>query len=306
MSPKKPLILPNFICIGAQKTGTTTLYHILKDHPEITVSHPRKETKYFYRDEEYGLGLDYYSKFFSYAPPKKAIGEFDPDYLFFDYIPSRIVKDLGKNIKFIVLLRNPIDRAYSQYLMSVKKGFEKLSFEEAIQQENARLKSGTREEINNFSYISRGNYDEQIERYFKYFPKENFLFINYENEFKENLSEAIKRICVFLGIDKVDLKTDLKLNSATKVKYENLTKFIKNNSVSGVLSYILPNKEWRKKIKRAILKWNQQQAENIPIAAELRVSLYNKYFHDSIIHLEKLIDIDLGVWKEGIKKESKL
>lgn len=304
MTRKTPLILPNFICIGAQKTGTTTLYHILKDHPEITVSHPRKETKFFYRDEEYELGLDYYSKFFSYAPPKKAIGEFDPDYLFFDYIPSRIFSDLGKNMKFIVILRNPIDRAYSQYLMSVKKGFEKLSFEEAIQQENSRLKSGTREEINNFSYITRGYYDEQIERYFKHFPKENFLFINYENEFKENLSEVIKKICVFLGISKVDLKTDLKLNSASKVKYKNLTNFIKNNSVSGVLSYILPNKEWRKKIKRAILKWNQQRTEHIPIAAELRVSLYNKYFHKKIILLEKLIDMDLSAWKEAKQKES--
>ncbi len=299
MTPKEPVILPNFICIGAQKTGTTTLYHILKNHPEITVSHPRKETKYFYRDEEYKLGLGFYSGFFSYDTPRKAIGEFDPDYLFFDYIPERIYKDLGTEMKFIVMLRNPIDRAYSQYLMSVKKGFEKLSFEEAIANEQNRKLSGSKKDWNHFSYISRGYYDQQLERYFKFYDKKNFLIINYENEFKENLPEVVKKICGFIGVSDVDLKTNIIANEATEAKYLSLTKFVKKGPVNNLLSLIVPNKEWRKQLRRAILRWNQKRVEIVPLSNEFRIYLYQNYFSDSINNLEKILNTDLTIWKEA-------
>ncbi len=299
MPLKETLVLPNFICIGAQKTGTTALYHILKNHPEITVSKPRKETKFFYRDEEYKMGLEFYSKYFSYGDPKKAIGEFDPDYLYFPYVPERIFKDLGPKIKFIVILRNPVDRAYSHYKMSVKKGFENLEFLEAIAQEPSRLKSKKREDKNNFSYINRGMYDEQLKRYLKFFPKENFLFINYDEEFNKDLSLTLKKIFSFLAITDVQLNTNIKENIASDVKSEKIRNLVsKKNILKQLASKVIPNKELRKSIKKKILNWNSEESSMKPLDAKLKLELTKKHFTKSNDFLNKLIQKDFSNWSE--------
>ncbi|GDX51732.1 hypothetical protein LBMAG27_07790 [Bacteroidota bacterium] len=299
MKEKENLLLPNFICIGAQKTGTTTLYHILKEHDEITVSKPRKETKFFYRDSEYKRGLKYYSEFFSYAPPKKVIGEIDPDYLYFPYIANRINKDLGNDMKFIIILRNPVDRAFSQYHMSVRMGFEKLNFKEAIEKEFERLKSGNSIEQSNFSYISRGLYDQQIERYFKLFARNNFLLINYDTEFKPDLAGTLKNIYRFLDISNVDLELNIKENSAAIPKSELLVKLIREkNSIKTVLKKIISNPDRRRYLKKKIINWNRKDIVITPLDNELRYYLYKKYFADSINNLEKLTAMDFSLWKE--------
>ncbi len=297
MAAKESLILPNFICIGAQKTGTTTLYHILKNHPEITVSKPRKETKFFYRDEEYQFGLPFYSKYFSYSKPRKAIGEFDPDYLYFPYVAERIYKTLGNKIKFIVILRNPVDRAYSHYLMSVKKGFEKLSFHEALLNESTRIASGLREEKNNFSYLNRGLYDEQLNRYFKYFPKENFLFINYEEEFNKDLTGTLKKIYEFLDINYAELNTNIKENIATNVKSEKLRDLMRRNKfLKEMASLIISNKEIRKSIKLKISGWNSTTSKKKTLDHNFRQELIDNYFLKSINNLKSIVNIDLTSW----------
>jgi len=297
MKRNVPLVLPNFMCIGAQKTGTTALYHILKTHPEITVSKPRKETKFFYRDEEYALGLEYYSNFFSYDTPKKAVGEFDPDYLYFPYVPERIFNDFGASIKFIVILRNPVDRAYSHYLMSVRKGFETLNFNEAIKQEQTRLKSSNREEINNFSYMSRGRYEEQLKRYFKFFPIENFLFINYDEEFNKDLEGALKKIFLFLNIAEVKLNTNIKENIASEVKSERIRDLVsRKNIFKQLASNVISNKEIRKSIKKKILSWNSTKSPLSPLDIKLKKELNEKYFAKSNDALSTLIKKDFSDW----------
>ncbi len=298
MDGNKNLVLPNFLCIGAQKTGTTTLYQILKEHPDVTVSRPRKETKYFYRDEEYKLGLEFYSKFFSYEKPKKAIGEFDPDYLYFPYVAERIYNDLGTDVKFIVMFRNPVDRAYSQYLMSIHKGMEKLSFEEALKHEMKRIEKGGRIEKNNFSYISRGLYDEQLSRYFKFFSKENFLFINYDEEFKNDLAGTLNKICNFLGIAQLELNINIRANEASKVKSETLRNLVrKNNPIKRMLLKFISDPELKRKIRKKILNWNRTNIKVVPLGENIRKELYQDYFSSSIEHLEKLTGENFSSWK---------
>jgi hypothetical protein len=171
--------LPNFMCLGVQRSGTTTLYHLLKQHPEIYVSR-NKETKFFQYDERYEKGLDYYStRYFKDVTNQKAIGETDPCYIYFTKTAKRIHDDLGNKMKFIVIFRNPVNRAYSQYWMEKAKRFESLSFEQALKKEPERLKSPVHLDRSRFSYLDRGFYAKQLKEFLKYFPKENFLFLVY-------------------------------------------------------------------------------------------------------------------------------
>src|SRR5574337_1635352 len=128
-------MLPNFLCIGAQKSGTTTLLNQLDRHPDIFMS-PARETKFFLLDHLYSQGVTAYEKdFFSDWNGQKAVGEKTPEYLCDPLIPQRIDATLGKSIKFIVTFRSPAQRAYSHYRHNFQQLWENLSFPEAIAQE---------------------------------------------------------------------------------------------------------------------------------------------------------------------------
>lgn len=115
----------NFLCIETQKAGTTLLYEILRLHPEIFLPHDRRH--FFDLDEHYNKGIEWYKQFFQNSEHYKIIGTITPVYLFFEYVTERIKDTLDTDIKFLIILRNPIDRAYSHYWMSFKRGYETLS-----------------------------------------------------------------------------------------------------------------------------------------------------------------------------------
>ena len=109
--------LPNFMCLGAAKSGKTTLYDILKQHPDIYLP-SFKEPHFFDIHDNYNNGIDWYMKNYYSKSNFKAIGDFTPSYFFEKEAPKRIYDALSKDIKFIVILRHPVDRAYSHYLHS--------------------------------------------------------------------------------------------------------------------------------------------------------------------------------------------
>jgi len=160
--------LPQFIIIGAQKAGTTTLYDALTQHPNV-VRAKAKELHYF--DNLFRLGLNWYRSCFPEAGEDSITGEASPYYLFHPLAPARCNRSLP-GVKIVVLLRNPVDRAYSHYQHQVRHGHEPLSFEEAIEKENERLYGETQKLIDDesyhsyahqhFSYVSRGNYLDQL------------------------------------------------------------------------------------------------------------------------------------------------
>jgi hypothetical protein len=107
----KPII--SFYCIGTQKAGTTTLHDILKTHSQIYLPE-NKEAHFFDRNDRFNKGINWYlNYFFSSVKNEKAIGSFTPEYIFFPKVAKRIYESLGTNIKFIVILRNPVERAIS-------------------------------------------------------------------------------------------------------------------------------------------------------------------------------------------------
>jgi len=123
--------LPDFIIIGAMKSGTTTLHNILRQHSQIFLP-PEKEIHYFDIDKNYTKGLDYYASFFNDAKRYQLIGEITPRYIWNSQIAQRIAKDLGTKTKLIAILRNPADRAFSHYKMNILNKSEKRSFDDVF------------------------------------------------------------------------------------------------------------------------------------------------------------------------------
>ncbi len=293
------MTLPNFFCVGAQKSGTTTLHNILKQHPEIYL--PKiKETKFFQNNSLFFKGLDFYEKeFFGKWKGEKAIGEIDPEYMYFEYVPERIYKCIGEDVKFIFILRNPVDRAYSHYWMSYRRGYECESFENAIKLEPERLKIDEFYK-SHFSYIDRGFYAEQIERFLKFFPKENMFFIIFETEFITNRKNTIISLLKFLGVDSgINIDLNIKSNQASIYRWKSLRDFIyKPNHIKKIGKFFMPNKKFRRRIIRALDKINQKKIKPPELTKTFKKELLDRFFLDEIKKLSKLIEKDLSVWLE--------
>jgi hypothetical protein len=176
--------MPNFLGIGATKAGTTSVAKILAAHPQI--SFPKdgsKEIHYF--DEKYSIKSKQW--YFNLFQKNIAIGEWSPSYLFVPECRDRIYETLGPDVKFIVALRNPVERAFSHYCHAINnwskdqfqnKGYPKeyLSFEEALEYEDSRLAKGTYH-LRHLSYFSIGLYAKQLKWFLKNFRPRIFIFI---------------------------------------------------------------------------------------------------------------------------------
>lgn len=202
--------LPDYIIIGAQRGGTTSLFHYLSENP--SVSSPSKKELHFF-SENYEKGLPWYRNRFP-SNRNTITGESTPYYLFHPLCAERIAKDLP-NVRLIVMLRNPVTRAYSNYWLQVKQGHEPLSFEDAIKAEEKRtageeekiLRDGNYNSIlhRSHSYLARGVYVIQLERYFKYFERQKMLILKSEDFYNDPITAA-KKTFEFLGLPTNDLK----------------------------------------------------------------------------------------------------
>jgi hypothetical protein len=192
---------PDFIIIGAQKCGTTSLYHYLIQHSQIQ-SRKRKELHFF--TSYYGNGLKWYQQFFR---TKKVCGESTPYYLFHPNVAERIALAYP-TVKLIVLLREPVERAFSHYNHEVSRGFEPLSFETAIAIEETRLATGQQSAWQHYSYVARGKYAEQLGIYRQYFDYSQILLLKSE-DFFAHPQATVDLVTEFLELKKqriADLK----------------------------------------------------------------------------------------------------
>lgn len=196
---------PQYFIIGAQKGGTSSLYGLLNQHPDCA-SAKSKEVHYY--DLNYQKGFSWYLNQFPFG--KRITGEASPYYLFHPLVPARLKKDFP-DAKLIVLLRHPVDRAYSHYHHIKKYQLESANtFEEAIENElkditdyEAQFKAQPLQSIPQHQhrlYLARGLYIEQIKRWLEYFKKEQFLFLSSEVFFK-NPQEIINQCFSFIGLE---------------------------------------------------------------------------------------------------------
>lgn len=213
-------LLPDFLIIGGQRCGTTSLYYYLTEQQGIA-STLKKEVHFY--DDHYADGLRWYRAQFPNRIQKYCTeriyrrqfmtGESSPYYLFHPLVPERLAA-VTPQAKLIILLRNPIDRAYSQHWLTTLEGDETLPFEEAIEREEERLvgemekliasgKTGDRGyksyKLRHYSYLARGIYVDQIQHWMNYFPRTQFLILKSEDLYSHPAA-IVKQTLEFLGL----------------------------------------------------------------------------------------------------------
>ena len=177
---------PTFLGIGAQRAGTTTLHRALAGHPQVFLPVRRKELHYF--DQYYERGEDWYRAFFKGAgkqPGMVAAGEITPRYLYDPRVPARI-HAFDPDLKLIAILRNPVDRAFSQYQFAIRDFHERRPFARYAAEEE--------------DVIGRGAYAQQLARYFERFDRDRILVLIFE-EVMPRPDWLDRELCRFLGIE---------------------------------------------------------------------------------------------------------
>jgi len=189
----------NFVVAGTQKGGTTALDTYLRENPSIQMA-SEKEVHFFDNEDNFNSTLDYskYHLHFKERVQKKIRGESTPIYMYWKTAPKRI-HDYNAQMKFIIILRSPIKRAYSHWNMERSRGAEILPFSEAIRMESFRCKEALPLQHRVFSYIDRGFYSEQLKRIWRFFPRGQTLLIRHQ-DLKRNLNRTLSDISHYLEI----------------------------------------------------------------------------------------------------------
>ena len=208
-------VLPDFLIIGAKRCGTTSLFTNLPEHPSITSSH--HDNMGFFNDN-FHLGVNWYRSFFTTKSHKRKIEKKIGECLSFDttttYMENRTtaenVKKIKSDMKIIVMLRNPIDRAYSQFNRTKKDNVEVGKFEDIIKEEINELvneKNSFKIARNKSNYIKKGIYYEQLKPWFELFPRENIGIFPTE-EFKIDSKKIYNEIFDFLNLPLFTIKNN--------------------------------------------------------------------------------------------------
>ncbi|WP_186587191.1 sulfotransferase [Synechococcus sp. A15-28] len=191
--------LPEFLGLGTQKGGTTTLHRLLEQHPDVYLP-ACKEVHFF--DQNHDAGEGWYRGHFTNAEPHQTCGEITPFYLFHPDVPGRIHNLLPK-ARLVVLLRDPVERTISQLFHARKRGFETLEPFDALAAEAERLQSCDPVSLQKHSYLSRSRYLEQLDRYEALFPREQLLILRSEDLF--STPELVwQQLLSFLALQPID------------------------------------------------------------------------------------------------------
>ncbi|MFA6970116.1 MAG: sulfotransferase [Gallionella sp.] len=188
--------------VGAQRSGSTYLYHILDEHPEVSMSRPvRPEPKFFLNDQLFEKGRAYYEDTYFGGQSEKTryLGEKSTSYIESMAAANRIYQ-FYPNARILMILRDPVVRAYSNYRFSVAHQLEELTFEDALKAEPVRLAEATfSTSVNPYSYCKRGHYIDYIEAYLKIFDRSQLEILIFE-EFVCK-PESVQRLYRWLAID---------------------------------------------------------------------------------------------------------
>lgn len=278
---------PNFIGIGAQRTGTSWMYACLYEHPGICM--PRKEINFFSRDRNWSRGFDWYDEIFAECPPDAVSGEFSTSYLIAPDAPARI-RDRYPDAQLIASLRNPVDRAYSSYLNDIVAGEvpRTKSFREALE---------SRPE-----YLEAGRYARHLQRYLDLFPREQLLVSIFDDARRDPLA-AIQEIYRFLEVDPGFRPTmlDRRVGSGRVPRLQWIERVLLGTSATVRSRKPLRPLWWTAKRigmgdrLRALNTVRDPEATNGLDPEERRLLIGE--FDQDIRHLEELLHVELPTWR---------
>lgn len=267
--------LPNFLIIGAMRSGTTALTRYLDAHPDVYMA-PEKEVHFF--DRHYDRGLGWYRSRFATANGQASIGEATQTYMFLPEVMPVIARDLP-DARLVAILRNPIDRAYSHYWMNRSMDTETRPPGVAL----AEALDPTRTEPPKFPYLDRGRYLTQLQRVCDHYPRERLHVLLFE-DLVSRPEETFSTLCGFLGID-------------TSVRPENLGDPVNRHIEYRSLRLRNLSKRMPKPIANLIGKVNGRIGSYPPMEPELRRRLADAFKEDNV-RLGEWLGRDLEVWRD--------
>ena len=296
----KNINLPNLLIVGAAKCGTTSLHNYLKQHPDIFMS--KQKEPHFLINSDIGEDrihkaitvLEDYEDMFKTDSIYKYKGESSVMYLAFpEFSIKNIKKYLDPDVKIIIMLRNPVERAFAGYLHNLRYNpSENLSFEEAFEKSEARYYQ-ERDITPDTRYLHVGNYYSQVESFMSMF-NDNVLVIMYE-DYVNDIDLCLANVFDFLDIDKISVDTSTRHMVGGWIFKR---KFLRNllipkNNFKSLIKSFLPNKKIRKAIKQKIM--NMITVENPSISKDMHKKL-TEYYRKDIDNLSKLLNKELNCW----------
>ncbi|MEL6929628.1 MAG: sulfotransferase domain-containing protein [Cyanobacteria bacterium J06600_6] len=280
------MTLPNFLGIGASKCGTTWLHELLSQHPDVYMPTRRKEIDYFNFDENFEQGIEWYESFFpdsESAKQYKTIGEFTPRYLDNSGKCAQRIASMPSVEKLILMVRNPIDRAYSQYCHSVKAGHARNSFEDFL--EDTPL------------IIHDGFYAKKLEHYLERYSKDRICCLVFE-ESVSDIEYTKQKVSSFLEVSPAKFPA---ASGTDKANASYIPKFQRLNYLAAKVYRNLRKKnlDWAINLGeqaglRQLLKAGGQKVP--PLAAETREKLKDTFTED-VARLEQMLDLNLDLWQ---------
>lgn len=267
--------LPDFLIIGAMRSGTTSLYRYLGAHPEIAMA--RKELQFF--TEHFDEGLDWYRRHFPTSGTARLRGEATADYMARESAMTRIA-DTAPAARLIASLRNPVARAWSHYLLVRERGREPRSFARAIADELASLRQHG-PDAPGVLYLPHGMYDVHVQRCRQLFPPAN-LHVEVFERWSNDPGPAYRRVCEFLGVDATFTPPDLGRRVNPFVTFRSLT--------LRRLTHRLP-----RPLGKALGRLNTREAHPPAIPEESR-ALLEDYYGPHVAKLEGILGKAIPEW----------
>jgi hypothetical protein len=300
---------PSFLVIGAAKSGTTSLYRYLQQHPQVYCS-PKKEPSFFAfmgeKPSPAGPGdLELYDRMvvwdpreyerlFAAAAEAKAIGEFSNLYLYVPEAAERIHRELP-SVRLIALLRNPVDRAFSSYLHLRRDGRESCdTFEEALQAEEERIQAGW-EYL--WHYTRAGYYYTQLKRYWDRFPADQIAVFPFD-EFRSRPDVVLRKVLSFLQVDsEVEIDTSMQYNISGTPRFKALHGLLSRPNPIKQLAHEFTSRSFRIRVGNRLARWNLTRSARPQMAEGTRRYL-QELFSEDVIRLQELTGLDLSRWLE--------
>jgi hypothetical protein len=292
MSARKPFI----VCPGSAKAGTTSLHALMAQHPSVAVTRV-KESDFFVDPGLYGRGCaHYWGHFFEDKPAARMYFEADPIYMYAHGCMRRIA-ECAPEARVVVMLRNPVDRAYSQYLYRQTYARYDESFEEMCAREEARIATSPENRLE-YGCIDRSRYAPQIREILAHFPREQLYVIVFER-FVRDQSGEFNRLLAWLDLPALEVEPARENvgGSARSVGLARLLYHPGYRGLRGRVGRLLPN-GMRQRVFGAVASANAREStpeERVPLDRALRRRLLGELAPD-IREVEALTGADLALW----------
>lgn len=295
--------LPNFVVVGAAKSGTTSLYHCLRQHPEIFLPEV-KEPHFFINQRRLGFPIvsepsAYEALFEGATEPVR--GEASTGYLYFPESSELIAAQIPDS-KIIVMLRNPVDRAFSMWGHQIRENLERLTFEEALDAEEIGGHRLVSEVEYGFNYLRLGLTAERLARFFELFGRAR-VHVGFYEDWVEDPAAFLRRLFRFLGVDSEFVGHWGARHNASGVprhgwlhRYLNSTGRLRRASVAP-LRCVLPARV-RHDLWRSLRDWNIRRGSRHVMLPATRQRLVGAFWEE-FESLEKLLGRDLTSWRDS-------